>query len=139
LAIAIAVLEGAGGVCGLIEEFAKLCYVQRLAQRIPDDKLARSARGLRWALAICLGIMIVGGGIVGVAAIKGGGASGPEVSVFDIIFGGGICVVGLAVMAFLIVFLLVLILLIRLRRAIRRESITARALWTDLTSAGGVH
>lgn len=52
------------GLIGVVGEFAKFLFIEKLANRIPDPKLAAFARFLRWAYCIGLAIMVIGGGLL---------------------------------------------------------------------------
>lgn len=65
LLVMLLVIGGtAAGLVSVAGEFAKFLYLEKLAERIPDHKLAGNARFLRWAFSIGLGCMVIFGGLM---------------------------------------------------------------------------
>jgi hypothetical protein len=66
------------GLVGVVAEFAKFLYMEKLAGRIPDPKLAGFARFLRWAYSIGLGALVLFGGlmVIGLVSSTGGTMAG---------------------------------------------------------------
>jgi hypothetical protein len=62
------------GLLGVAAEFAKFLYLEKLADRVPDPKLAGFARFLRWAYSIGLAAMIVFGGVWLIGLVTAGGS-----------------------------------------------------------------
>ena len=124
---------------GLVGEFAKFIYYERLAKRIPDDSLAGRARFLKWAFTITLAVTVVGGGIAGAiaATAPAAPAAGPPPALALLA-----CLaipVGLAVVLALLVFgVMTLFLLLRLRKAIAQQAGLARATWAAALADGAM-
>lgn len=101
-----------GTMVSLVGEFAKFIYYEKLARRIPDDKLAERAAFLKWALTLSMGIMLLAGLFLLVPPLS------------------AIACVGLPALLAIIVFsLMTLFMLIRLRREIIAQATAARASW----------
>jgi len=120
------------GLVGLVGEFAKFIYYERLARRIPEDSLAGRARFLKWAFTITLAVVVVVGGIaaiVGATAPAGAGGAGPGLALFGCLaLPAGLAVLGFSVMT--------LFLLLRLRKAIAEQAKLARATWAAALADG---
>jgi hypothetical protein len=117
------------GIVGLVGEFAKFIYYERLAKRIPDDALAGRARFLKWAFPTALGVLVVGAGVmvvVGATARAGGPAAGLAV--------GG-CLMAPAGLALIVFGVMALFLLVRLRKAVTQQAKLARATWAAALGA----
>lgn len=109
------------GIVALIGVFATFVYYEKLARRIPDDRLAVRARFLKWAYTIVLAVMAVAGGLMGLATAVGGSV-GPG-------FGVLACLM-LPVLLGLIVFgVMTIFMLLKLRRAVAEQARLARATW----------
>lgn len=127
--IALGSAAALGGLAGVAGEFAKLVYLGQLAQRIPDQRLARRARFLRWAYGISYAAMVVGAASVGVAAGTAG-PTGPGTSL--VAAGCFMLVVTLALLAFLLMFLR---LQYRFGKAFREQARLARETWAKASVA----
>jgi hypothetical protein len=146
LFVLVAALAGLAGLVGIVGEFAKLTYLRKLALRIPEPELARRAGGLRWAMAITLGVMIVFGAVTGALALMlrsaGPGGAPPNLTGRGGAVQSGImatgCVMGIAGIAYLIVALLVLALVSRLGKAFQAQAETARTTWAAAQPAAEV-
>lgn len=115
---------------GLVGQFALLYYLQKLAMRIPDLKLAGRARFLMYAYGISLAVVILAGAS---AAILGLGGASPGSPFMAIVFVAGIA--GLAMLVFGIMWLF---LLSRMGKAFRQQAQFARQTWAASgISAGG--
>ena len=127
------------GLVGLIGEFAKFIYYERLARRIPDEKLAGRARFLKWAFTITLGVAVMAAGIllvVGLVAPGGGGpAGGGPAAAFA---AGFACLLAPAAVALLVFGIMTLFLLLRLRKAIAEQARLARTTWAAALGQGPV-
>lgn len=110
------------GIAGLVGEFAKFIFYEKLARRVPDEQLARRASFLRWAYTISLSVVTLAGLVIALILAVAGTAATP------IAVGLG-CFVGLVVLALLVFGLMTLYMLIRLRQALLREKETARLIW----------
>ncbi len=143
------VLVGIAGVLvilvGLVGEFAKFIYYERLAKRIPDDSLAGRARFLKWGFTIALGLVAVGGGIAAIVAATAPAtatapaapAAGPPPALA--LLGCLAIPVGLAVVLALLVFsVMTLFLLLRLRKAIAQQANLARTTWAAALGDGAM-
>ena len=114
----------AATLVGLVGEFAKFIYYERLARRIPDEMLAKRARFLKWALTITLGIFGIIGGIMVLARglAPGSAAALPAVGALG-------CLVFPALIALVVFSIMTVTLLVRLRRAISEQARVARSTW----------
>ena len=123
VAIVLGALMIAATLVGLVGEFAKFIYYERLARRIPDDMLAKRTRFLKWALTITLGVLGIIGGIVALATALGlGSAALPAVGALG-------CLLIPALIALIVFGIMTLVLLVRLRRAIVEQARVARSTW----------
>lgn len=145
-------------LCGLVSvagEFAKLLYLEKLADRVPDPKLAGFAHFLRWAYCIGLAGAVIFGGLMAVGfATVGGAVAGPGVqpsatgpaTTMSVTLGGlpfgatpglfaalaaGSCVFGVAALVFGI---MVIVLYVRCGRRFREQARRARRTWARATS-----
>jgi hypothetical protein len=115
LALALDMLRLALAAVGVVAWFAQLQYMEKLAQRIPDDKLSRRARFLKWALTITFGLsaFIMVTNVMNVPGARGIAA-----------------VVGLFVfLAFVVFGLMYLRLLGNLKKRFREQAALARSTW----------
>jgi hypothetical protein len=121
--IIIGVIMVITAIIGLIGEFAKFVYYEKLAARIPDDALARRARFLKWAFTVTFGVMAVGSGLAALAMALAPGAGPPA--------GIGVlgCLMAPVGIAFIVFAVMTLFLLLRLRRAISEQARIAQATW----------
>jgi FtsH-binding integral membrane protein len=113
----------AAGLAGVVGEFAKFVYLEKLALRLPNDQLARRARVIRFGLGITLAALVV---FAGIAAIAGPG-TGPPATRGPLV--GLVCVAGLALLCFLIFGIMALIFYIRMRRALIEQTSISRQVW----------
>jgi len=67
--ILLLLLAGLAGLVGVVGEIAKYFYLEKLADRIPNPKLAGQARFLRWALGVTFGLGAVLGTMVAISAV----------------------------------------------------------------------
>lgn len=130
--VAIALFSGLCGLVGLVGEFAKLHYIGVLANRIPNDALRDRANFLKWAMAICYGVMLVLGVIVAVSAmaaisgrLNGGGAGGAAVGL-----AATGCLMMPLVLAMLVFAIMALMLIYRTSQAIKALVPVSMDLWT---------
>ena len=151
------------GLVGVGAEFAKFMYIEKLAGRIPDRKLASLARFLRWAYSIGLAAMVVYGGLmlVGLVTTTGGTmaglmtaatasapasspATGPGMTGMTVAVpvgpAGGLValLIGGACLfglATLVFMIMVLVLYVRLGRRFREQADIARTTWATATAA----
>ena len=127
--IALAVISVATGLIGVVGQFAMLRYLQRLALRIPDPGLSKSARVVFWGYGVSLAVMIVMGGLaLGVGVTSGRGAS-PAGGLLGVIIAAG-CLAGIAVLAAVGFGIIFLVLLYRLKRSFARQAVEAEAIWS---------
>ncbi len=125
------------GLAGAVGTYAQYLYIERLAERIPDARLARLARFLRWGYSIVLGVSTLIGGIAAFYVVRSGpAAAGPGIAAtlsgFGVILGVAGCAFGLGV---LVMSIACIVLYIRARRAFREQAELARATWA--AAAGG--
>jgi uncharacterized membrane protein len=96
-------------------------YYEYLAMRVPNERLARRARFLRWAfvIALLLGFFAIFGSLQTARATPGQAPLG-LVAEWSAVVGG---------LALLIVRLMTIVLLLRLRKAVAKEAAIAQAGW----------
>jgi MFS family permease len=130
LMVAFGVVATAAGLFGVVGQFAMMRYLDRLAQRIPDPTLSRSARTLFWGYGLTLAAAVLLGGAFMIAmAVNGnaggapGGATGMGVLGTAAVFG---CGVAIALVVFGILFL---VLLRRMQGAFSLQAHYARQIW----------
>jgi hypothetical protein len=133
LIVGIVVIAAAAGIFGVVGEFAKFIYLEKLAKRMPDGKLAARARVLRWGFGITLGVLAVLGSILTIiVALKGGiRAMGATPGAVFGALGGFMAV---AAIAFIVFGVMTLFFYIRMRRALFEQHAMAQQAWG---SAGG--
>ena len=96
------VIDGVGGIVGLVGFFALFVYCRKLALRIPDYDLARHTRTVMWGFVISYGLLI----LIGLAALLvwgvGSASGGPSSVAATGMVGVGVfaCMGGVAVLVF---------------------------------------
>lgn len=115
------VLTVVGALASIINYYLIYTFYERLADRVPDEKLTKRARNLKWAYVISLGGLIAGGLFLGLMAAVAG-MRGNWMTV------GG-CITGIFGLVLLIVSLLTVFLLVRLSRVVNRQAEYARETW----------
>ncbi len=126
----VVVIAVGTGLFGVIGEFAKFIYLEKLANRIPDDQLAGRARFLRWAYGLTMGAMVVFGAIIGlVMSLAGPGAT-------TVILPLG-CVAGLTGIAFFVFAIMTLFMYGRFRKAFQQQAESARQVWSRVIGQAG--
>jgi hypothetical protein len=131
LTIAFGVASLAAGLIGVVGQFAELRYLQRLALRIPDERLSRRARFLFWAFGGSLVAVILLGGMAGIGGflfVRLARGNPMTNWIAAVVAGLGI-LAGIAVIAMLVFGLMYLRLLHRLKRAFRQQAEYARLVW----------
>ena len=117
----------------LVGELAMLRYLERLALRIPDGGLSRTARVVFWGYGISLAVMVVMGGIVAVVGFStgsfGAGAPAPRSAVLGVLAGAG-CLAGAAGLAWAGFAIAFLVLLFQLKRAFAQQAELAAEVWS---------
>lgn len=140
------------GLAYVAGEFAKFLYIEKLADRIPEPKLAGFARFLRWAYSIGLALLVVIGGVFALWTLRTGGiaaafttpatasapasqvaASQPLAAGFVPVVLGVACLFIVAMIAFGI---MILVLYIQLGGHLRRQAEAARSTWAGVTPQG---
>ena len=115
LAMAIHMVGLVLAVFGVVAWYAQLQYMEKLAVRIPDERLSRRARLLKWALTITFGLS---------AAIMFTNAMNiPVVRALVAILGVGVF------LAFVVFGLMYLRLLSNLKKSFREQAALARSTW----------
>lgn len=109
---------------GVVGEFAKFIYLEKLALRVPDDALAARARLLRWGYGLTLAALVVVGILAMILARVGGPTQGGR---------GGMaalgCFGGIVGIAFLVFGIMTLLFYFRMRRTLIAQEAAARAVW----------
>jgi hypothetical protein len=147
--IAVTVAWTAAALVGVAGQFAMLHYLNRLAQRIPDEALARSARVVLWGYGSTMLVIIL---LTGAAALsvpflsRGAQPAAPGALLnrgAPPLTGSGAAVIAgaaiggcIAVIAAGVFGILFLHLLKRLSTAFANQAALARGLWADATPAG---
>jgi hypothetical protein len=124
----VGVIMAAAGLLGIVGEFARLYYLELLARRIPDDKLAGRARFLRWAYGISMAVVTV----VGIVFVIGSFVFKVQPSPGLMIPFG--CVGGIAAIAILVFGLMYLSMLVKFSKSLRVQAALARQNWTEATA-----
>jgi len=119
ISVVLGLISSAVILVGLVGEFAKFIYYERLARRIPDDKLASRARFLRWAWTLALLLPTALGGVI--MLLAGRGLTGAALGIA--------CLSPLVGVALLVFGVMTLLLLLRLRKALVEQAKLARATW----------
>jgi hypothetical protein len=127
LGVGLGIIALGAGVFGVIGEFAKFVYLEKLALRVPHDGLARRARLLRWGFAITLGATVLIGGIMGLMY-----AFGTQPRAGSNAFMG--IARGIAGLAFLVLWVMTIFFYIRMRRALREQVAMAQQVWGQATA-----
>ena len=123
----IMMLSMVAGIVGVAGEMCRLRYFQKLALRIPDQKLADRANLLFWGYGGSLGMVLILGAIawMGVRSALAAG-SGPGASMAAL--GCGILIFFIAFLVFAVMYLF---LLIRLKSAFDQQGQFARQTWAS--------
>ncbi len=128
LPLAVAIVLLATTVIYVIGEFAKYYYLEKLAQRIPDPRLAGRARFLRWALAVCYLIVGVGGTAAGITAAARPAGPGQMTRGQGALIAFG-CVAVAAFLCLIVFYLMAILLQYRMRNVVREHALFARDAW----------
>jgi hypothetical protein len=112
------------GLVGAVGQFAMLRYLGRLSERIPDERLSKSARTLFWGYGVTLFASVLFGGILAIAMAAAGGTR-PNMA-FVGIFGILGCAAVIAMLVFGIWFL---VLLRQLQASFAQQAHYARQIW----------
>jgi hypothetical protein len=133
---AVTVAWTAAMLVGVAGQFAMLHYLNRLAQRIPDDALARSARVVFWGYGSTMLViaLLAGATALSIPLLNRGtpARAGLGTGVLGAAAVGG-CVAVIAAGVFGILFLF---LLKRLSTAFADQAALSRALWAGATPTG---
>ncbi len=113
-------------IVSLAGTMARLKYFQKLALRIPDDRLAARSRLLFWGLGLCSGAMMVCRWLM--RRWTGPGTRlGATLVAFMIV----LVVVGIAVLVFAILYF---IMLVRLKKVLGKQADIARQTWAKVSA-----
>jgi hypothetical protein len=127
LMVIVGLVMVAGGLFGIVAEFARLYYLSKMAERIPNEQLERRASFLKWAMSITLLFTSVPPAVIGVLAaappMTPAGGGGAVVALG--------CVSGAAGLVNLVFLLVYLRMLYRFRGAFREQAELARAIWAQ--------
>ena len=132
------------GICGLVTivgEFAKLQYLQRLAARLPEETLVWRAGGLKWALALTYGVMILAGVVAAAALFSMDFSDGPRSGNIGGALGVAAAMSCLALPAgivLLVITVMIINLLYRTAQAIRAQIPLAKEAWRRSALTGQV-
>jgi hypothetical protein len=128
--IVFGVASTAAGLVGVAGQFAMLRYLDRLAQRIPDPRLSKSARTLFWGYGLAMVAAVLLGGAIVIAMAVNGNAGGPPSGAMGVGVLGTAAVFGCGIAIALLVFgILFLVLLRRLQGAFSLQAHWARQIW----------
>lgn len=108
---------------GIAGEFAKFCYYEGLARRIPDESLADRALFLRWGYSLSM----IGASVAGAIGLFA--TRGATIPPKGAALGTMACLGGVSGLALLIFSIMAVLLLIRLRRSVAEQARLARASW----------
>lgn len=112
----------AAQLVGVVGMFYQLVYLEKLADRVPDESLARRSRGLRRFLVIMLPLLIVFVAGLAITAAGAGTQPSPTQESVMMVFG---CGAMLMMLAGLVAFLLYVRLIYRFRQAFRKVALEA--------------
>ncbi|RMF84955.1 MAG: hypothetical protein D6744_02175 [Planctomycetota bacterium] len=135
LLIPVAIVAALIGVVGF---WYQLFYIEKLAERVPQEDVVRRARFLRWAYPISTGGVILGGVLATLYVLVTGPAApwtpggGPPPG--GAAPAGGLvaasCVVTIFGLATLVFGVMYLVMLFKLRRALKDQLATSRMIWS---------
>ena len=137
--VQLVILATIFGLIAAVGTYALYLYIEKLAERVPDRKLAIRAKFIRWGYSMAIGGIAVIGGIAALwylgsppAAGVASGSGGMVVMVNRgaTIIGAGVCFFGLAMLVFSI---LCIILYIRAMKVFRQQAQLARRTWASAT------
>jgi hypothetical protein len=130
-----AVLGGAivlTAIVGIVGQFAQLYYLEKIALRIPDQKLAGRAKLVRWGYGVSFAVMVGVGAVMAFAMLTMKQApGGPGAMPFFMAFG---CVAGLAGLCALGFGIVYLIMLFQFNRVLKEQSEYARRTWANIAA-----
>jgi hypothetical protein len=118
-------LQLIAGIVSVVGFYAQLIYLQKIAMRIPDDRLSGRAYTIRWGITISYGILIVFGAIMlmsGANAARGGAQPGGGFVALGCIM----AIAGIGVLVFMIMYLF---LLTGLNARLKESAQAARSSW----------
>ena len=122
--IGVLILQMIAGLISVVGFYAQLIYLEKLARRIPDDKLSGRAYTVRWGITISYGVLIVVGVVVAIAVRNTDLRQGP---------GGGIaalgCIAIIALIAVAVFLIMYLFLLIAFHGRMKESAQAARSGW----------
>jgi hypothetical protein len=141
--VALTAASMAVGLVNVVGHFAMLWYLERLARRIPDEALARSARVLFWGYGSAMAAAVVLGGVVAITmAVSGftpGAAPAPGAGAGMMGMFGAFAVLGCGIGIAVLVFgIMLLILLFRLSKAFDVQAAYSRGIWSGADAGGAV-
>jgi len=110
VSMALMTVSAIASLADLVGLYAKLRYLEKLALRAPEPKLAGNARWLRW------GLVIAGGSLIPLGVV---GALVPQM----------LCVIAGPFVAIFVLSIAVMVLYFRLMRVFRLQAEFARAIW----------
>lgn len=132
------------GICGLLTivgEFAKLQYLQRLTARLPDETLVWRASGLKWALALTYGVMILAGVLAAAALFSMDFSGGPRSGNIGGALGVAAamsCLALPAAIVLLVIAVMIISLLYRTAQEIRAQIPLANEAWRRSVQTGQI-
>ncbi len=135
LSIAMASLLFVAACVGVVGQFAQIYYLEKIALRIPDQKLAARARLVLWGFGIPLAVLTLMGALMMFTALSmkqiPGAGRMPIILTFS-------CVGGLAALAALVFGILYLIMLFQFNRVLKEQSDYARSTWAMMNAPAGM-
>jgi hypothetical protein len=144
LRVALTVVQVAAGLVSAVGHFAMLRYLERLARRIPDEALARSARVLFWGYgSATAGAILLGGAVAITFTLSGftpgarpAGGAAPGAGTMGMF--GAFAVLGCGIgIAALVFGIMLLVLLVRLSKAFETQAAYARGIWSGADAGSG--
>ncbi len=126
LALALGIVAALASIGSVVGEWGKFMLYENFARRLPDDAMAKRAKFLRYAYAITLAFLVVGGGALAIAA-----SIWPAASVLPVI---AVCLAPAGI-ALLVFGIMTLRLLLKLNKALKEQAVIARATWAGSVAA----
>jgi hypothetical protein len=125
LLLLIQALVIGGAVAVAVGIFAECAYLEKLATRIPDDRLSRRAHFLMWALGSTYGLMQLIAIVLRLTEATGGQRGD-----------GFSCFMGILYLTVLVFFVMLLLLLGKMGRRFKEAARAARQTWASQAFAG---
>jgi hypothetical protein len=134
VAVALGAASVAAGLVGVVGQFATLRYLERLAERIPEPRLASRANLLFWGYGCTRAGMVVVGGLstlLGLVTSRRAAATMPGGGMIGLFMGLG-CMSFASFLGVVVFGIMFLVLLYRLQLEFDRQAEYARVVWAGV-------